>query len=223
MGLLQIADSLAPLGGYAHSYGLEGMAQQGVLRHGGDVRALLHTTILHSLASADLVLLIHAHRAAREEKPEALVEIDALCSALKAAREPREASLGVGRRLLANAANLAHSARLDRYRALVAEGRCGGHHCVAFGVLAEALGLDEVAAALGYGYTFASGAVSAALRLGLLGQSEAQAILHDAWPALTRAARQAATRTLDDCSAFMPALEIAQMRHERASSRLFSS
>ena len=227
LALLQVTDSLAPIGAFAQSYGLEGLVQQGSLRGGRDLAECLDGLIRHTLATADLVGVIQAHRAATAGELDRLSELDEIVSALKVAREAREASLGLGRRLLTNAALLAHAPLLDEYRAQLAErlavGRAGGHHCVVYAVVSQALGIAEQPAALGYGYSFASGVVSAALRLGIVGQREAQTILRGQWPALEAVAAQAGSIPPEDMSAFAPAIEIAMMRHERAPARLFAS
>jgi urease accessory protein len=94
---------------------------------------------------------------------------------------------------------------------------------VVFGVVTQALEIPEEPAALGYGYTVVAGAVSAALRLGVLGQSEGQSIMKREWPAIVDAVARARIAEVAHISSFTPLLEIAMMRHERAYSRLFSS
>lgn len=223
LALLQLTDANAPVGGYALSHGLEGLEQLGGLADGGVLRDVLDGVLQHSLATADLVGVVHAHRAAAANDIDTLLELGTLFTAHKVAREAREASLGLGRRLLANAANLTESSLLDSYRALVRLDRCQAHHCVVFGLVTHALRIAEEPAGLGFGYTVLAGAVSAALRLGVLGQSEAQVIMKDEWVPLVEAVARARTMDIADISSFAPMLEIAMMGHERAYSRLFSS
>ena len=97
------------------------------------------------------------------------------------------------------------------------------HHAVAFGVVAQTLGIDARGAALGFGYVVVAGVVSAALRLGLVGQNEGQRILRDAWPALEESIDRALGVGRGELAAFAPLTEIAMMRHERAYTRLFAS
>lgn len=223
LALLQLTDASAPVGGYAQSYGLEGLMQLGGLSDGRTLRDVLDGLLEHSLATADLVGVVQAHRAAVANDTDTLVALGALLSAQKVAREARESSVGLGKRLLSNAANLTDAALLESYRSLVRLNRCQAHHCVVFGLVTQALGIAEEPAALGFGYTALAGAVSAALRLGILGQSEAQVIMKDEWSPLAAAVARARTLNIGDIRSFAPMLEIAMMGHERAYSRLFSS
>jgi urease accessory protein len=223
LALAQLTDSGAPVGGYAHSHGMEGLAQLGFLGDGSALHQTLEALLHHSLATADLAGVVHAHRAAAAGDLATLVTLGTLLSAQKLAREARASSLGLGKRLLANAANLTDSPLLASYRALERAGRCDAHHCLAFGAVAQALGVAEEPAALGFGYTVLAGAVSAGQRLGVLGQNEAQQLLRRLWPHLTSAVATARRIGMADMRSFSPLLEIAMMRHERAYSRLFSS
>lgn len=223
IALLQLTDASAPVGGYAQSHGLEGLVQLGSLSDGNALRDVLDGFLKHSMATSDLVGVVQAHRAAAAENVDTLLALGTLFSALKVAREAREASLGLGKRLLSNAANLTQTPLLQSYRELVTLNRSHAHHCVVFGLVTQALHIAEEPAALGFGYTVLAGAVSAALRLGVLGQSEAQVIMKDEWVPLVQAVARARTLDASQISAFAPTLEIAMMRHERAYSRLFSS
>jgi len=223
LALLQLTDASAPIGGYAQSHGLEGLTQLGGLPDGAVLRDVLDSLVKHSLCAADLVGVVQAHRAAVANDMGTLLVLGTILSAQKVAREARESSVGLGNRLLSNAANLTDAAMLESYRSLARLNRGQVHHCVVFGLLTQALGVAEEAAALGFGYTILAGAVSAALRLGVLGQSEAQVVMKDAWPTVAGAVARARTLRLGDISSFAPMLEIAMMRHERAYSRLFSS
>src|SRR5688572_29593262 len=64
LALLQLADTSAPIGGYAHSYGLEGLTQEGMLRDGRALRQVLDAAIRHSISTADMVGVVQAFRAA---------------------------------------------------------------------------------------------------------------------------------------------------------------
>ena len=62
-GLLQLGDTFYPTGSYAHSFGLEGLVAEGVVRDRKTLRDFLLISTLPSLRQADLPLAIHAWRA----------------------------------------------------------------------------------------------------------------------------------------------------------------
>ena len=67
------------------------------------------------------------------------------------------------------------------------------------------------------------GALSAAIRLGCAGPTEAQALHSHLHPALAAAVARARTATLDDVAQPAPLLELIGATHDRLYSRLFQS
>ena len=100
LSLLQLSDPALPIGGYAHSWGLETYVQQGVVQDpasaGDFVREMLRTNLHYT----DAALVSLSYQAARAQDEARLLELDALCEAVKLAREIREASRKLGARLL---------------------------------------------------------------------------------------------------------------------------
>ena len=93
-GLLQTADSFYPTGGYAHSHGLEGLVQSGVVHDCATLRTFLFEYVLPALARTDLPLAVQAWAAAGTAPDwTRLRELCFLGAALRGAREPREAPL----------------------------------------------------------------------------------------------------------------------------------
>src|SRR3954451_14197557 len=91
-GLLQAGDSFYPTGSYAHSFGLEGMVQAGVVHDRATLREFIFQSVLPSLQHSELPLAMHAWRAFGTRNWELIGELSVLSSALKTAREARQAS-----------------------------------------------------------------------------------------------------------------------------------
>src|SRR5688500_17883531 len=108
-GLLQASDSFYPTGSYAHSYGLEGLVQEGVIHD----RATLHAFVFHAaipaLRHVELPLAAHAWHAFGQEDWKTIGELCVMCSALKTAREALSASDIIGRQRTELVANLRES------------------------------------------------------------------------------------------------------------------
>lgn len=220
--LLQWMDSAFPTGTFAHSGGLETYTQAEIVRTPADLAQLIAVK-LAAAASTDLIIVHTAMSAAAAEDHAQIADLDSLCSASKLARETREASEKIGRRMLASILNLVDAPLLHHYHSEVASGRCTGHHAVVHGVACAALGIPPRAALLAFGYALASNQSAAALKLIRIGQTQAQAVLGASGAAIEAAVEAALSRTLDDFSSFTPALDIRAAQHEHLFRRLFIS
>ena len=91
VGFLQAGDSFYPTGGYAHSFGLEGLVELGVVRDRATLADFFRLSVLPSLRQAELPLAAHAYTALDPAAPdwERVAELCVLAHALKSPRELR--------------------------------------------------------------------------------------------------------------------------------------
>jgi urease accessory protein len=207
LDILHVLDSSFPTGGYAHSYGLESFS--GAREELQDV---LRLRVEQSLGHLELVFVLQAYTGD-------LVALDARYHTLQLIREPREASAAVGTNLLRSVTELLSHPRIQAF-ARDGEHR---HHPIVFGAIAAALDLPHALAAEAYAFGSVRAQVSAAQRLGWIGQRQAQRVLQRLKPALTAAVEDASRMDLNEAGAFTPMWDIACMTHERADVRMFAS
>jgi urease accessory protein len=219
LAALQLSDSFFPSGAYAHSGGLETLVADGEVRDAAGLRALLRTHLRERLSLADLPALLAAHAAAAAGDVPLLTEVDRALTAVKLAREERDGSSRVGRRVAIEAARLQPHPALEA----LAGGGSPANAAVALGVAAFAFGIEAPEAALMACYTFGAGLVSAALRLMRLGHGEAQAVLRECRPDMELAVATAAEIPWKELRPCTPQLDVAGARHEGAEARLFAS
>jgi urease accessory protein len=221
--LLQASDSFYPTGSYAHSFGLEGLIQEGVIRDQATLREFLLCSVLPSLRQTELPLAAQAWQslgAADWARVEALCR---LSSALRAPRELRAAAENIGRQRAELAAMLhAHPLAKEYLRRAQAQS-WPFSSAVSSALEGRVLGAPLVAVLSGVYYASIVTLLSAAMKMLRLGQNAIQSLLTEALavaPAIIAAAEQV---PFDEIGWFNPWLDIAAARHETADARMFIS
>jgi urease accessory protein len=221
---LQLGDGQFPGGGFAFSWGLESLVADGEVAR-ERWTDFVEGQLRGRWASADRVLVAHAHAAAREPDPARMLDawrgVDALAEASAVVEAARLGSRRAGRALLGTHARL-ETPGAATLKAEVDAGRAHGYLAPVQGAVLAGAGLDEASALAVSAYTMASGLGTAAIRLGFVGHLDAQRALARLRP--TIAALVAGPRPpLDALCTAVPVADIALMRHPDRALRLFSN
>jgi urease accessory protein len=212
--LFQLADSAFPTGSFAHSAGLEAAAQAGEIRGSDDVRRFAHDAIWQAGWGA-LPLLGAAHRDAA-----ALPSLDARADAFLANHVANRASRTQGRAFLATAA------RVFPERIVPLQAAAAGlklHLAPLWGAALSALEIPLADAQRVFLWSTARNLLSAAVRLGLSGTHEAQALLAGLGPLLDEVHASCGELGVDALAQPAPIADLLQGTHDRLYSRLFQS
>ena len=223
VGLLQAGDSFYPTGSYAHSFGLEGLVQEGVVHDRATLKEFFQLSVLPALRQAELPLAAHAWRAFGQKDWAAIAELSQLSSALKTAQEARKASDNIGRQRAELMATLrAHPLATD-YLKRAGKGDWPFSAAISAALEGCVLGAPLPAVLGGVYYASVASLLSAAMKLLRLGQNASQSLLVETLaeaPAVIAAAEQV---PVGDIGWFNPWLDIAAARHATADSRMFIS
>ncbi len=217
LAALQHGDSFFPSGSLAFSWGLETLHNDGLLRNAKDVEGFVRDQLRHRWATMDRPIVVAAHRVAGD--PESLIPIDRLVEAMSLAREAREGSRRAGGALLSTHDSLGTEGART-YHGLIKAHRAWGHLTVVQGLVLSGVKLDEAAASAVSAHTLCVGFLGAALRLGMIGHIESQRSLarlkHDITELL-----EVPAPALENVGICTPETDVASMRHETESTRLF--
>lgn len=205
-----------PTGAFAYSQGLETAAAEGWIATGEDLESWLRNGFLHGALSTELALLSLAIRASDES---ALPGINDLACAFQPSRERYRESMALGAGFRAAVT----AGWPDLNTAFATFETAPLSYPVAVGVAARAKHLDRRATLDAFANASASHLLSAAIRLSLVGQFGAQAIHANLLPTIAEAVERADRADEADIGTATFAADIATMKHETDTTRLFQS
>jgi urease accessory protein len=206
-----------PVGGFAYSQGLETAAARGWVADAETLGGWLAGLVRHGALRNDLIILSLIRRAADAAAIAGLAE---LAGALQPSRERAEETAVQGEAFL-QAYRAAWAGSEIRAFALPADAPVTLP--VAVGLACRAHGFDLFASLLAYAIAFSANLVSAAIRLGVIGQFDGQRVLARVLPDLRSECRFALSAGEDDLGGACFAADLASILHETQATRLFRS
>lgn len=202
-----------PVGAFAYSGGPERAVHDGLVRDRDNLLSWLETLLTCGAWWNDAVLVAEAWRV--HDDPKRLSDVGELAAALAGSAERHLEITAQGEAFVAAAGAWPHPvlARLGERPP----------YSVAVGAVAASSGapLDGTIAA--FLHALAAQGVSAAIRLGVLGQRQGVGVLAALEPAILPLSARAAASTLDDLGSAGIVADLAAIRHETQNSRLFRS
>lgn len=219
--LLQTADSAFPVGGFAHSFGLEGMVQAELIKTSKDLNHFIHKTWLPSVTHIDFPVIRLCADAVDNTKE--LILLDQLAWASRATVEIRKAQQQMGAQRLQLVARLTKNPLLEKMNDKVVAGEWMANWPCVWGIEAAAMKISLHTVMQAYAYQGLSGILAAALKLISIGPTESQELLMRGLKEVPHAIRASTDIAKEDIGWFTPALDIASAKHETAYSRIFIS
>jgi urease accessory protein len=222
--LLQLCDSNFPSGAFSHSFGIETYIQDQKIVDKETFKMAISVFIDKQLVYSDgLACRLVYEMLVGKKSVQEILEIDHLLYVSSLAKETREGNRRIGERMGKLCNELYSSDSLGEYLSYVKKKQAYGHSAVVFAMVAHHLRIDKEKAISSYLYATVSSLTQNAVRGIPLGQTDGQRLLVELRVNLEEATRKIMKLTKADLAAVSPGLEIAQMRHERLTVRLFMS
>ncbi|WP_282637932.1 urease accessory protein UreF [Sphingobacterium thalpophilum] len=222
--LMQINDSVFPIGGFTHSYGLETYITKGIVHDSKSAKVYAQTLLEHSFFYNDAAFFHKAWQLCETKATKKKVaELDALVTAFKAAYEIRDASKKLGIRFLKLTEKLQPVKRCSAYLKAINAQEVHGHYAIAFAMFAQAQEIHYADALSAFYYNSLNGIMTNCAKLVPISQMDAQQILFKLQPLISRlvAAQPAlADDLIGNCCI---AQDIRCMQHEKLYTRIYIS
>lgn len=222
--LLQINDSMFPIGGFTQSYGLESYVSQGFVRDTETSFTYAENMLRHNVFYNDAAFLMSTWKMLDEKKHAShFKKQDELISALKAPMEIRMASRKLAIRFLKVTQDLKPVTRCSNYLKKIQDGRLHGHYPVAFAMYAHAHRILKKDVLSAFYYNTLAGIVTNCAKLVPISQNDGQKILFQLQPTINELVEK--QDMLDDSLMGLCFIgqEIRCMQHEKQYSRLYIS
>ena len=223
--LLQVNDSLFPIGGYSHSQGLETYIQKGLVHDIKTAEKYIENKIKMSFKYTDLLAVKLAYERAAKGAVDGLVELEDVLTASRLPMEQRDAVRKMGSRFAKTIDGLGleecHGGVYKAYMEARAE-QGVSHGCV-YGVFCAVLGIDLEDVLMHYLYAQTSAMVTNCVKSIPLSQTAGQQILSDCYSTLDAVVSDVMELGEEDLCLSAPGFDIRGIQHETLYSRIYMS
>lgn len=220
MRLLQLGDSVLPVGAFSFSNGLESAIQSKLVHDRDSLREFVLSAVQQS-GLCDGIALLEAHRAARAGQFERIVAADWAVHNRKLNEEMRLMTVRMGRKLGEMCQHVLAAPLVAQWLESIQQNATPGTYPIGQAIAFALLELSEQDAFAVQQYGVASMMLQAALRLMKLHHLDGQAILFEVNATAEELYSRIASATLEDMSSFAPVMDILASVHVKSHVRMF--
>ncbi len=225
LNMLQVSDSVFPIGAFTLSNGLETFVQEEKLKNCSDLRIYLKNYISF-MPYNELGFFYHTYNDIIVDEKiniNELIQLDNLYSAFKISSQIRKGSVKLCQRFIKLWEKIEKIEALQLYQELIKSKECEGHHVIALALFAKSKSISFEESANIYAYSVISGVVTNAVKSVPLSQLEGQVVLNENLESIRQAVEKAKFIEKNELGVCGNAFDIYAMKHETLYSRLYMS
>ncbi|WP_051624156.1 urease accessory protein UreF [Clostridium akagii] len=221
--MLQISDSVFPIGSYTQSNGLETYVQKGIIKDKKSAEEYLKSVLWNSYMYGDFLAVKLAYEYTNNNDMKKIIELDEILWAVKASREMKEGSSKLCIRFIKLIEKFYKEKFIIEYGDTIKSGECMGQHSIVYGSFSALAKIPKENALRSYLYNAASSVVNNCAKLIPLGQVDGQEILFGVQELLQKMTIEIEKLSIDDIGRCCISFDIRAMEHEELYSRLYMS
>ncbi len=219
--LFQLINPSLPIGSFTYSQGMEWAVENGWVKDAQTLFAWLESVLLDSLLWLELPILSRLYDTSKKQQSELFFTWSQQLLASRETKELRQEEINRGRAVLMVLNKLPVSPawpELLSWRPALLKTQAAS-----FALASVKWGISQKDLLMGYAWSWLDNAITVAIKLIPLGQSDGQAALYQLSELLPELVEQVGDINDDGIGASTPALAIASSLHETQYTRLFRS
>lgn len=222
--LLQITDSVFPIGGYSHSYGLETYIQRGLINREEQAETYIRSYIKNSFCHNELMAVRYAYEAAIQGDQKQLKELEKKIAVSKTPMEIRSAGEKLAARFIKTVGRFKNDVRMELFNQYIQDMEQSVHtYTVVFGMFCGCMEIEIRESMISFAYSQISALLVNCVKSIPLSQLSGQQILNRLSEDIIEAVENALVFDEGQFLLSYPGMDLRCMQHEDLYSRIFMS
>ena len=221
--VMQICDSSFPIGSFNHSYGMETYLRNNKITSTEGLKEYLDVFLNNVFIYSDGLAIRMLYEYLHKNELEKVLELDTMLTVQTIAKESRNGSKLIAKRMISIFLHLYDNHILKEYEEKINTNQVFGHPAIVFGLLMYTLNVSEEEAISFHMYSTISTLIQNGVRAIPLGQKDGQIILKECIEKFNDLYGKIKNLDYSFFGASTPGIELAQINHEVLEFRLFMS